>query len=46
MFEGTLDGLRDVQARLGRQSQVDRIGPQVEQVLLDGSYEVIEELVP
>ncbi|MGB9183341.1 MAG: hypothetical protein WCB67_04685 [Solirubrobacteraceae bacterium] len=46
MFEGTRDELRDAQARLGRQSQVDRIGPHVEQVLLDGSYEVIEELAP
>jgi hypothetical protein len=46
MFDGTLDELRDAQAELGRSSQVDRIGPHVEQVLLDGSYEVIEELAP
>lgn len=44
LFDGTLEELREAQARLGRQAQVDRIGPHVEQVLLDGSYEVVEEL--
>ena len=44
LFDGTLEELRKAQATLGRQAQVDRIGPHVEQVLLDGSYEVIEEL--
>lgn len=46
LFDGTLDELRDAQARLGRKAQVDRIGPHVEKVLLDGSYEIIEELSP
>jgi hypothetical protein len=46
LFDGTLDELRDAQARLGRESQVDRIGPHVQQVLLDGSYEIVEELIP
>jgi hypothetical protein len=44
LFDGTPDQLRDAQTRLGRQSQVDRIDQHVEQVLLDGSYEVIEKL--
>lgn len=44
LFDGTLEELREAQERMGRQSQVDRIGPHVEQVLLDGSYEVVEEL--
>jgi hypothetical protein len=43
-FDGTLEGLRQAQARLGRQSQVDRIGPQVQDVPLDGSYEIAEQL--
>ncbi len=46
LFDGSVDELREAQAQLGRQSQVDRINPHVEQVLLDGSYEVVEELVP
>jgi hypothetical protein len=44
LFDGSVDELRAAQERLGRQSQVDRISPHVEQVLLDGSYEVVEEL--
>jgi len=46
LFEGTLEELRQAQAQLGRQSQVDRIEPHVQQVLLDGCYEVIEQLAP
>jgi hypothetical protein len=46
LFDGSLDELREAQARLGRQSQVDRIDPHVQDVLLDGSYEVVEELTP
>jgi hypothetical protein len=46
LFDGSVEELREAQARLGRQSQVDRIGPHLEQVLLDGSYEVVEELSP
>ncbi|MBV8989811.1 MAG: hypothetical protein JO372_14745 [Solirubrobacterales bacterium] len=46
LFEGTLDQLREAQGRLGRGEQVDRINPHVNEILLDGSYEVIEELRP
>lgn len=46
LFDGTLQELREAQQRLRRGEQVDRIGPHVEAVLLDGAYEVIEELTP
>jgi hypothetical protein len=46
LFDGSLNELREAQARIGRQSQVGRIDPHVQEVLLDGSYEVVEELVP
>ncbi len=46
LFDGSEPELREAQARLGRQSQVDRIGPHVQEVLLDGSYEVVEQLTP
>jgi hypothetical protein len=44
LFDGTQEELRDAQDRLGRGSQVDRVGASVAEVLLDGSYEVIEAL--
>lgn len=46
LFDGTLEELRTAQQRLGRREQVDRISAHVQEVLLDGSYEVIEELRP
>ena len=46
LFDGSLDELREAQSRLGRQSQVGRVHEHVHEVLLDGSYEVVEELVP
>ena len=46
LFDGTLDHLREMQARLGRNDQVSRVDPLVAEVLLDGSYEVVEEIVP
>jgi hypothetical protein len=46
LFDGSLEQLREAQSRLGRPSQVDRIAAHVEHVLLDGSYEVVEELTP
>ncbi|MHB8692929.1 MAG: hypothetical protein ACYDHH_16965 [Solirubrobacteraceae bacterium] len=44
LFDGTVGHLREAQAEMGRGAQVDRIGPTVDQVLLDGTYEVVEEL--
>jgi hypothetical protein len=46
LFDGSLDELREAQARLGRESQVDRVEPSVQAVLLDGAFEVIEQLSP
>jgi len=47
LFDGSLDELREAQSRLGRQSQVGRVQEHVHEVLLlDGSYEVVEELIP
>jgi len=46
LFDGTLEELREAQQRLRRGEQVDRISPHVDEVLLDGAYEVIEELTP
>jgi len=46
LFDGTVEDLRQAQARLGRESQVDRVEPHVQQVLLDGSYEIVEQLTP
>lgn len=44
LFDGTLEQLREAQQQIGRASQVDRIHPHVREVLLDGSYEVIDTL--
>jgi hypothetical protein len=46
LFDGTLNQPREAQRRLGRGEQVDRITPHVSEILLDGSYEIIEELGP
>ncbi len=43
-FDGTVEELREAQEKIGRESQVDSVDPYVEGVLLDGSYEVVEEL--
>jgi hypothetical protein len=45
-FEGTLDELREAQEKYGREEQLSQLEPYVEEVLLDGSYEVVEELTP
>jgi rhodanese-related sulfurtransferase len=44
LFDGTLGKLRKAQTRLGREAQVDCVGPHVEQILLDGAYEGVEEV--
>jgi hypothetical protein len=46
MFNGSLEELREIQGQVDRGSQVDRIGPHVEEVLLDGAYEVVELITP
>jgi hypothetical protein len=46
LFDGTLEELRDIQAQADREGMLARLGPHVEAVLLDGSYEVLEEIEP
>jgi hypothetical protein len=46
LFDGSHEELRQAQSELGRESQVDRIEAHVQEVLLDGAYEVVEELRP
>lgn len=45
-FDGSPEQLREAQQEMGRKSQLDRVGPITEDVLIDGSYEVVEELTP
>jgi hypothetical protein len=46
LFDGTLEELRDLQAKADREAMLARLGPHVDAVLLDGSYEVLEEIEP
>jgi hypothetical protein len=43
-FNGSLEELEEAQAQLGRGDQVARIAETVEDVLLDGAYEVVEKI--
>lgn len=43
-FNGSLDELRDIQAQVGRGEQVARVAESVQEVLLDGAYEVVEQV--
>ncbi len=43
-FKGSQEELHNVQAQAGRGDQVARIAETVEEVLLDGAYEVVEQL--
>jgi len=44
LFDGSLAELRAIQGQAGREEQVSRVDPLVDEVLLDGSYEVVEEI--
>jgi len=46
LFDGSEQELREMQSEMGRGDQVSRIRPLVQDVLLDGSYEVVEEITP
>jgi hypothetical protein len=46
LFDGSVEELREMQQRMGRADQIARIQETVEETLLDGSYEVIEEFTP
>ena len=47
-FEGTLEELREIQRQGegGPRSETGPMAPHIEEVLLDSSYEVLEELTP
>jgi hypothetical protein len=45
MFDGTLEELRDIMDGSERDKQLASIAPMVDQVLLDGSFQVIKEFV-
>jgi hypothetical protein len=45
LFDGTLDELREIQSTDHRDEQLDGISPLVEEVLFDGSFEVITDLI-
>jgi hypothetical protein len=45
LFDGSLEELREMQGQAGRDRQVERVDPLVEATLLDGCYEVVEEIV-
>ncbi|HEY5188966.1 MAG TPA: hypothetical protein VII87_08030 [Solirubrobacteraceae bacterium] len=44
LFDGSLSELHAAQEEMGRRAQVDRIDAHVEAVLLDGSFEIVEEI--
>jgi hypothetical protein len=46
MFQGSLDELRQLQKELDYDEQVQSLSEYVEDVLLDGAYEVVEEVTP
>jgi len=43
-FHGSQEELAEAQAQMDRGDQVDRIAASVDLVLLDGAYEVVEQL--
>jgi hypothetical protein len=45
-FDGSLDELRALQTQEDGTQPASRVTPHVDAVLLDGSYEVVEELTP
>jgi hypothetical protein len=45
-FEGTLEELRRIQEGFEGGPQSGQLSPYIEAVLLDGSYEVLEEITP
>jgi hypothetical protein len=46
LFDGTLEELREIQRQAGPRSDSGPMAPHIEDVLLDGSYEVLEEIAP
>jgi hypothetical protein len=46
MFQGTVDELRRAQQEYGYEEEVQKVSQYVDDVLLDGAYEVVEEITP
>jgi hypothetical protein len=48
LCDGTLEELREIQAQGegGPRSETGPMAPHIEEVLLDGSYEILEEITP
>ncbi len=45
LFDGTIEEMHELQSRDERVSQLEHIDPLVEDVLIDGSFEVVREFV-
>jgi hypothetical protein len=43
-FDGSLEELAEAQAQINRGDQVARIAENVDEILLDGAYEVVEQI--
>jgi hypothetical protein len=46
MFQGGIDELRQAQKDMAYEGEVSKVDPYVDEVLLDGAYEVVEEITP
>jgi hypothetical protein len=46
MFQGSVDELRQAQEEYGYDDAVQSVDQYVDEVLLDGAYEVVEEITP
>ena len=46
LFDGTLEELRAIQTRYRDEAPASRVAQYVDEVLLDGAYEVLEEVTP
>jgi hypothetical protein len=46
LFDGTVEELRQIQAQAGDENPAGHVAAFVDAVLLDGSYEVLEEFTP
>lgn len=45
LFDGTYDEFRELQSRDEREEQLEEIDPLVEEVVFDGSFDVIREFI-
>jgi hypothetical protein len=45
LFDGTIEELREIQKTDSRSEQLENIDPLIEDVLIDGSFEIVREFV-